>query len=253
MMNTPTLQKLNPDATIREIISVNKHAGQLLASIGLSAEDHQNETLRSVCQQRQWSEVEVLKWLRKNEQLLQGAGEDNAKGNQKDFSDNLDEWCSYMENHYLDKTSILLNEIDKKFLRVYQVHATQYPWLSDISWYMDSLQEKLDYYLKFLQERFYPLLRELESSEQELLDGSRSSIVNGLSIVREDQEKILGVIVDIRQKGNRLESPEGSCSTLRIFNRDLKELFKTVEKQIEIYRNNILPIVEQKMKRNNYK
>lgn len=247
-MNSQTLQKLSPDATIGEIITANKQAAQLLASIGLPAENHRDESLRSVCQQRQWSEVEVLKWLRENEQLMEQAGKDNASGSKPDFGDRLDKWCEYMESRYLKRTFSLLDEVVEKFPRVYQIHATQYPWLSDINWYLDSLQEKLDCYLKFLQERFYPLLRELENSEGELLDGSRSSIVNGLSIVREDQEKILGVIADIRQKGNRLESPEGSCSTLRIVNRDLKELFKAVEKQIEISRNNILPIVEQKMK-----
>lgn len=247
-MNNQTLRKLSPDATIGEIITANEKAGQLLASIGLSAENHRDESLRSVCQQRQWSEVEVLKWLQKNEQIPGKVNGEDTGNVKDDIGDSLEKYCAYIEEHHIEKTVGLLEDIADKFPRVYQIHGTQYPWLNDIKWYMESLQEKLNYYIKFEKEKFFPLLKEIDGAGRELLDGTISNIRNGLAIIREDQKEILDLIRDIRRKSNNLESPEGSCSTLRIFNRDLKALFDSVEEQIEMERNDMLPLVGKKLK-----
>jgi len=247
-MNSQTLQKLSPDATIGEIITANKQAAQLLASIGLSAEDHRDESLRSVCQQRQWSEVEVLKWLQKNERIQDKVVGKDAGNVKDDIEDSLEKYCVYIEEHHIEKTAGLLEDIADKFPRVHQIHGTQYPWLNDIKWYLESLQEKLNYYLKFEKEKFFPLLKEIDNAGRELLDGTISNIRNGLAIIREDQKEILNLIHDIRRKGNSLESPDGSCSTLRIFNRDLKALFDSVEEQIKMERNDMLPMVGKKLK-----
>lgn len=247
-MNNQTFQKLSPDATIGEIITANEKAGQLLASIGLSAENHRDESLRSVCQQRQWSEVEVLKWLQKNEQIPGKVNGEDAGKVIDGIGDSFEKYCAYIEEHHIEKTAGLLEDIFDKFPRVHQIHSTQYPWLNDIKWYMESLQEKLNYYIKFEKEKFFPLLKEIDDAGSELLDGTISNIRNGLAIIREDQKEILDLIRDIRRKGNSLESPEGSCFTLQIFNRDLKALFDSVEEQIEMERNDMLPLVGKKLK-----
>lgn len=64
MKSEKTLTRLTPEATINKIISADQHAAELLASIGMNPEQHESQTLRSVCQQRQWNEEELLKWIK---------------------------------------------------------------------------------------------------------------------------------------------------------------------------------------------
>jgi hypothetical protein len=65
MKSSQSLTNLTTGATIDQIIKSDPKAGVLLTSIGLSTEAHENETLRSICKQRQWSEVEIMGWVKK--------------------------------------------------------------------------------------------------------------------------------------------------------------------------------------------
>lgn len=61
-----TIQKLTPEATLDQIISANSNAPHLLQSIGLDPSGQADKTLRQVCLEKQWNEVEMLEWIKKN-------------------------------------------------------------------------------------------------------------------------------------------------------------------------------------------
>ncbi len=247
MSNNESLKGMTPDATIGEIVSVEKNAGALLSSIGLSHESHKAKTLRSVCQQKQWSEVEVMKWLKKNQE--NNGVQKSIKNEEKlpDLGDNLLKWCEYLEQDFLTKNTELLDDINRDFPRVHKIHGNQYEWLKNMQWYLDKLEEKLNYYFYFQRNKLFPLLNELEDSKKKVLHGTITKINNGLKIIEEDQNKILDLIDTTEKKGQGLENPEGACSTLRILNYNVKTLFSSLRKQIELERQHIIPLVKQKL------
>ncbi|HLR32450.1 MAG TPA: hypothetical protein VK074_08170 [Fodinibius sp.] len=244
MSTNQSLKNLTPDATIEQIITVEKNAGELLASIGLSPDNHKSESLRSVCQQKHLSEVEVLQWLKKNQQ------NNNVPDKQEpsDFGDNLNKWCQHLDNHFLAKNSELLDDIASDFPRIRKIHGNQYGWLKNIHWYLEELEEKLSYYFYFQRQKLFPLLDELKDSKKKTLHGTITKIGNGITILEEDQNEILELLDTIEEKGQGLKNPDGACSTLRILNYKLKTLFSSLRKQIKIEREHLIPMIKQKVK-----
>lgn len=245
MNNIQPLKKLTPDATIHQIISAEKSAEALLLSIGLSPENHKSETLRSVCQQKKWSEVEVLKWLKKNCQ--NNSIQSSNKEESPDFGNNLSQWCYYVQDNFLIKNHELLEEISNDFMRVHKVHGNQYEWLKNMRWYLEHLEEKLNYYFNFQQYKLFPLLNSFKDSRNKALHGTIKKISNGIEIIEEDQSEILELINVIEKKGEGLESPGGACSTHRILNNNIKTLFSSLRKQVEIERKYVIPLIKRKL------
>jgi iron-sulfur cluster repair protein YtfE (RIC family) len=246
MSKIQTLKKLTSNATIHQIISAEKSAEVLLISIGLSPENHRSETLRSVCQQKKWSEVEVLKWLKKNCQnnsIRSSKNQDELP----DFGNDLSQWCHYVKDNFLIKNHKLLDEISNDFTRVHRIHGNQYEWLKDMHWYLEHLEEKLNYYFNFQRHKLFPLLDRLKDSRKKALHGTIKKINNGIEIIKEDQSEILDLINTIKKKGKGLEYPEGACSTLRILNNNIKTLFSSLRKQIEIERKHLIPLIKRKL------
>lgn len=246
MSNSKSLKGLTPDATIDQIISIEKNAGELLSSIGLSPESHKTETLRSVCQQKKWSEVEVLQWLKKNQQN-NGMQSVEKEGSQPDLGNNISKWYDYLEKQYLTKNSELLDEITRDFPRVRKIHGNQYKWLKNMQWYLEKLEEKLNYYFYFKRQKLFPLLEKLENSKKETLHGTITKIDHGINIIEEDHHKILDLVDTIERKGQGLQNPKDACSTLRILNYNIKTLFSALRKQIKIEREHIIPLIKQKL------
>src|SRR5665811_219645 len=90
-----TLSKLTPEATINQIISSDQNAANLLNSIGMKPEQYQDQTLRSVCQQRQWNEEELLNWIKKNHQVTGCIKNDPEE---LDFNEDLSQWCRWLSD-----------------------------------------------------------------------------------------------------------------------------------------------------------
>ncbi|WP_142715704.1 hypothetical protein [Fodinibius sediminis] len=247
MSNNHSLKGMTPDATIGQIVSAEKNAGELLSSIGLSPKNHQSETLRSVCQQKKWSEVEVLKWLKKNQQ--HNGAQKNAKDKEEppDFGKNLQKWCKYLEQHFLTRNTELLDDINRDFPRVHKIHGNQYEWLKNMQWYLDKLEEKLNYYFYFQRQKLFPLLESLKDPKKKVLHGTIKKVNSGIEIIEDDQNTILELIDAIEEKGQGLKNPEDACSTLRILNYNVKTLFSSLRKQIEIEREHLIPLVKQKL------
>src|SRR5699024_12848975 len=92
-----SLKKLTPDATLAQILMADKDAAHLLTSIGLDPSAHMEETLRAVCSQRQWSEVEVMKWLKNKHASGISNSKENGISAESDFGDDVHKWTNILK------------------------------------------------------------------------------------------------------------------------------------------------------------
>lgn len=215
--------------------------------IGLSLENHKSETLRSVCQQKKWSEDEILKWLRVNCQD-NNVRSDQSTEESPDFGNNLNQWCNYIQVEYLAKNNELLDEISSGFARVHKIHGNQYERLKNVHGYLEKLENKIYFYFHFQRQKFFPLINSLKDSKDNLLYGTIIKVRNGIAVIEEDQGEILKLMDTIEKKGQGLKNPAGACSTLRILNANIKTLFTSLRIQIEMERKHPIPLIKQKLR-----
>ncbi|MDR8390695.1 hypothetical protein NC796_06085 [Aliifodinibius sp. S!AR15-10] len=249
-MNTHSaLANLTPEATIEEIIAADRKAGDLLASIGLEPASHKSETLRSVCQQLKWSEVEVLTWVKKNRIVRNGNSQEQKqkKSEKLDYGANINQWCKYVEDQYHPQLLSLLGEVTHDFPRIHKIHGNQYTWLKHLQWPLEKFDDKLQYYTYFESKKFFPVVKSLTDRKQDTLDGTIQKIQRGMEIMMEDQKALLKLMNTIEQKGNKLQNPKGACSTLRILNYNLKKLFSTLREEFTIEQQNITPRIKERL------
>lgn len=247
MKKKSSLQELTPDATLSQISSADKEAAHLLASIGLDPSNHEGETLRSACKQRQWSEVEVLQWIKK-QRLSDGRKPGNdPQPEEPDFGDDTLRWCTYLEEKFHAKNLRLLDELTNDFPKVKQLHGNQYPWLKNMQWHFEKLSGDLQLYLKFERMKFFPLIEKIENNSHPILEGTISKLQRSLDIIEKDQKRLLELMNTVREKGQNFENPKGACSTLRILNYNFKDLESSLQRQFVKEREEILPLVRQKL------
>jgi iron-sulfur cluster repair protein YtfE (RIC family) len=241
-MNTyQPLTKLTTGATIDQIIQSDPKAGGLLTSIGLLPNEHKHETLRSVCQQRQWGEVEILGWVKR-----QCLAEDRKRRIDY-FEQDLTRLAAYIDGTFIVPNYTLLKDIQNDWPRVHQIHGNQYPGLKDVNWYFKVLSPILEMYYEFEGKEFYPMIGTL-SDQKEDLDDTTQKIKRSLQIIGEDQRRLLGLMAIIREKGDDFKNPDGACSTLRILNQNFKMLFENMEEQFKLEQEKVIPALKQKIK-----
>lgn len=240
--------KLTPDVTIKQIIDTHKEAGELLASIGLQPSQHQEETLRSVCQQRHWSEVEVLDWVKKHTNGS-GAAKKNVISKSVPLEDeSLKKWSEYLKETYINPIENLLEEIDQNFPRVHKIHGNQYPWLKNVQWHYEKLQEALQMYQAFEQETFLPAAQSLSKARPTTVThGMIKRLERCFSIIDRDQKRIKRLMDKVKRKGNNFENPELACSTLRILNKNFKLFCQKLESQFDFESKKLIPRIEQEL------
>ncbi len=248
MKTNQSLAKLTPDIMLSKLIAIDQEAGHMLSSIGLDPSEHKNETLRSVCKQRQWSEVEVLQWIKKHRVAQNGSANENDIHTEPDFGSNIVEWCNYLEENLHADNLELLSEIGNDFPRVMQIHGNQYPWLKNIKWHFEEFEEKLQLYLLFEEKKLFKLIKKLEKESGNVLEGTARELKRCLNIIKQDQKRLQQYMDTIREKGREFKNPPGACTTLRILNQNFKMLFENLEAQLRVEREKILPIVEQDIK-----
>ncbi|MDR8389969.1 hypothetical protein NC796_02385 [Aliifodinibius sp. S!AR15-10] len=247
-MNThSTLASLTPDATIAEIISADQEAGQLLASIGMEPASHKEETLRSVCQQLKWSEVEVLNWVKKNRLSRKDQNKKQISDDKPDFGEDINHWCNYLVDEYHPQLLSLLGEVSSDFPRISQLHGNQYIWLKYMQWPLENFDDKLQFYTYFEHKKLFPIFNSLSGGKRDILDGTIQKLERGIEIVKEDQKVLLNLMNTIERKGNHLENPVGACSTLRILNYNLRKLFSTLRKEFAIEQEIIIPLIKERL------
>lgn len=248
MNSDQSLKQVTPDAKLNQIISVYDKAAQLLASIGLDPSNHKEETLRSVCQQRHWSEVEVLDWVKKHHEDY-STQEEQLQQEDIDYGDDLSQWVNYLEEEYLNPSINLLDEVANGFSRVHKIHGNQYSWLKEMEWHFNSFDEALRLYNRFEQSKFYPIALRLHNSNNgSVLDGTIRKLERSLKIIQDDQERLIKLKDTVKEKGNNFKNPEGACTTLRIMNHNLSELEVMLENQFKIEREKVIPIVKRELK-----
>lgn len=247
-MNTHSaLANLTPEATIEEIITADRKAGDLLASIGMEPTSHKGETLRSVCQQLKWSEEEVLAWIKKNRIAGNGLEQKQEKADKLDAEDDITQWCQHIVDEYHPQLLSLLGEITHDFPRINKIHGNQYTWLKDMQWPLEKFDDKLQFYTYFESQKFFPLFENLNEGKRGIMDGTIQKVKRGMGIIEEDQKELENLMRRIKRKGNQLNNPSGACSTLRILNYNLKKLFSVLNEQFELERQKLLPLVRSKI------
>ena len=249
MDTNQSLPELTPEATISEIIYTDSKAGELLASIGLSLSKHKQETLRSVCQQHKWSEVEVLQWLKKHGRTTNGESSNNKTGTVPDEDTTLIKWTTYLEESFINPNQSLLEELEENFPRIHKVHGNHYPWLKTMKWEFDKFGEALRMYYIFEREKFFPLIGRLKNkSNNNLNHGTIQKLEKSFDIIERDQHRLKKLMKTIREKGKRFKNPGNACSTLRIQNENFKILFSRLQKQFQAEKDQILPLTRKEIR-----
>jgi len=244
-----SLSRLTPEATISEIINADSEAGELLASIGLSLSKLKKDTLRSVCQQRKWSEVEVLQWLKKHSSMSNGEVSNNPVVTVPDEDYTLTKWTVYLEESFINPNRLRLEELEENFPRIHKIHGNQYPWLKTMKREFGRFREALGMYYTFEREKFFPLVRRLRNnSNNNLSHGTIQKLEKSFSVVERDRRRLQNLMKTIREKGNQFENPGNACSTLRIQNKNFKILFAHLGKQFELEVDQILPRTKEEIK-----
>lgn len=247
MKTDQSLAKITAEATISQIIAADEQAAELLASIGLSLSKHADETLRSVCQQHQWSEREVLNWVKKQRSTINGTAENKIETPPDGEASPVD-WGRYLENVYINPNLELLKELDEAFPRLHKIHGNQYLWLKHIQWHFDKFEDALRMYYHFEKKKVFPLIARLVNSNRGNVNhGTIQKLLKSFAIVRRDQERLARLMKTIRRKGNHFENPEGACTTLRIQNKNFKILFSRLHKQFKVEGGQFIPRIKEEI------
>lgn len=244
MSTEKTLYKLTPEATINQIISSDQNAAKLLNSIGMKPEQYQDQTLRSVCQQRQWNEEELLKWIKKNQaepECIKNAPED------PDFKKDLSHWSKWLSDSVRPCIRELLNDISRDLPRVQLVHGNQYTWLKNIEWHFNTMNDQLNLYLSLENETLFPLADELNDRKESILYGKVRDLERALEILEADRPKIQKEIDKIREFSDGFKHPAGACSTLRIMNENLADLSTQLERYFTIEQEHLFPLIKNQL------
>lgn len=241
-------KSLTPDATIEQIIQIYQEAEELLASIGLKPSEHKGETLRSVCQQRQWSEVEVLKWVKRHSNGAVSSANSAKELDMPTKEDSIKKWAEYFKGAYLVPVDNLLKEVDKKFPRVHKIHGNQYPWLKNMQWHYDKLKEALQMYQAFERETFMSAAKDLSRARPTTIKhGMIKRIERCFTIIERDQKRIKRLMDKVKEKGNNFKNPKLACSTLCILNENFKLLYQKLEEQFVFESDQLIPRINQEL------
>jgi len=248
MKTESTTQKLTPEATLDQIISVNSNAPHLLQSIGLDPNSHANKTLRQICSEKQWNEVELLKWIKKNhsaEQVQKNA--DSFKKKNRDIGTSVTEICNFLTTETLPVIENLSSDVRREYERVSQVHGMQYAWLNEAKWHVNELLNTLQYFIKFETETFYPLVTEFQERGERILDGSVQNLKKSIDVVKQDHQIIEERMERIKKISRDFHYDESACSTLRILCTRLETLYRTIDKHVKIEKTKLLSEIENKL------
>lgn len=248
MNKEQNLEKLTPDATIDQIVSINGEAGKLLASIGLSPKQHADETLRSVCQQRQWSEAEVLHWVKKHSAKNDGAVTENEVETVPDKTTSLNIWIEFLDKTFIRPNRALLVELEDSFPRIHKIHGNQYPRLKYTEEYFSTFNELLNFYYEFEKEKFFPIVNRLVNVQKRAVNhGTIRKLQKSFAVLEKDRNRLEDLMATIRNRANNFKNPGLACSTLRIQNENFKTLFENLREQFRLEKERFVPKVKEEI------
>lgn len=246
--NNLTIQELTPEATLHQIIAANSNAPYLLQSIGLDPSGQADKTLRQVCLEKKWNEVELLEWIKKNppaEELKNGI--DSLKKKNRGIESSALEICNFLNRKTLPVIEELFLTIQTEYERVSKIHGMQHTWLNEAKWHVNELLSTLRFFIKFEKETFYPLVNELQQHGERILDGSAQNLKRSLNLIKDDHDLIKKKMQRINNISNHFHFDESACSTLRILCNRLETFFDVLTDHIEIEEKKLLPEIEKKL------
>lgn len=246
MKDDKTMQSLTPEATFSQIVSADRKAATLLASIGLDPSEHGDRTLRSVCRQRQWDEEELLRWIREYRPGHDGESGVSKNSRRKLLEDDISHWCEYLERHFHDPGRKLLADIGEYYRRARTVSGNDR--LEKMEEPLGRFREALRLYYRFKEQKLNPLATLLqEQSNRKMLDGNISKLKRSLQIIAHDQKRMNDLMDKLKRKGRNFESPPDSCSALHILNRRFKKLYTKLSTQFRLEKEELIPRIQTQL------
>ncbi|SMO47818.1 hypothetical protein [Fodinibius sediminis] len=246
-MNSSPLTKLSPDAKLSQIMSANHCAAELLRSIGLRPSNHSNETLRSICRQRQWNEVEVLQWIKKKSHSGENCNE-FAEQQEPHYGNDLLKWCNYVSDTLHVPTTSLLQEISGRFPKFSTGGVNQYPRLEEMQRYFTNFSEDLQLYMKFEQLKLFPLARRVSQSDAHILDGTIRQLQRGVQIISSDQKRLSRLLDTVAEQGHHFHTPPDTSSAHSILYKTLLTLKSQLNKQFKVEKEHIIPLIHRSLR-----
>lgn len=243
------METLNTEATLREIVSKSKSAGELLVSIGLDVSGQSGKTLRQVCSEKQLNEDEVLHWLKKNH-LQQTKLSENRIEKEEQSKIPITEQCNRMirESHPVIRD--LLSETSKNYHKIRKEGEEEktYVWLADSAHLLQSFRSSLALFLKFEKEKFFPLAKELEARKEKTMDGDVQSLNRSVDLVEHDHVRLRQLMNRIRTASGNFCFDEKACATMRILCRQFMELFEKFDEHIKTEKEKLLPEIRSQLR-----
>jgi iron-sulfur cluster repair protein YtfE (RIC family) len=237
METDSSTRKLTPEATLQQIISFNSNISHMLQSIGLDPKDSEEKTLRQVCSEKQWNEIELLKWIKKNPPAIEKK--------RRLPGTTISEICSFLEKETLTEIKELSAYVRSDYILTSKIHGIQYSWLNSAKWHVNQLLNTLQYFSNFELETFYPLAIELQKQGKRTLDGSVQNLKKSIAVVKQDHQIIEERMERITKISRSFYYDESACSTLRILCNRFETLFQTIDEHINIEQTKLLPEIEQ--------
>lgn len=242
MNSDKTLKTLTPEATIKQIISTDENAANLLSSIGMKLELFRDQSLRSACQQLQWNEEELLNWIKKH------GVETECIEVEPEEAENEDDIVA-LSNRILGSMQPCirqrLTEIARDLPRVQLVHGNQYTQLKNIEWHFKRLDELLERYLLLEKNTLFPLARDLIRQEQAIQYGKAKNLIRAMTLLDDDRGKISKEMENIRDYSNGFQQPKGACTTFRIMYENMADLDSQLKKYFAVEVDHFFPMIEK--------
>lgn len=244
MSTEKTLNNLTPEATINQIISSGQNASKLLNSIDMKPEQFQDQTLRSVCQQRQWNEEEILNWIKKKHKGSECITNALEK---PDVNEDLSQWISWLSYSVQPCILELISDVSRDLPRVQLVHGNQYTWLKNVEWHFNNLNEQLNLYFSLESETLFPLADELSDRQESILNDKVSDMKRAFENLETYRPKVLEEMDNIREYSDGFKHPEGACSTFRVMNKNLTDLFAQLDSYFGIEQEQLFPLIKDQI------
>ncbi|HBQ59054.1 MAG TPA: hypothetical protein DD671_05365 [Balneolaceae bacterium] len=210
--------------TVSELLEQESRATDVLKNLGLPIKGNEDKSVMEVCTAQQKNEDEVLEALLK---LGNGKGFEYPPGI---FGWSPELVVKYLEEEHHSYTRSLVEDATGFEHRACDVHGTQYPELNQVRWYFEKLKEKLEFHLKFQEEKFFPAVLKLFAHNGEPRDGLVKSLKKQIALIQKDQEEIEYQIGRIAELTDNFTPPSEACTTFRLLYTTLKNLKDDLEK-----------------------
>lgn len=240
MRTEKELINLTPEATINQIILSGQNASKLLKSIGMKPELFLDQTLRSVCQQLKWNEDEILNWINKRHNETECIMKNSIE---PDFNEDLLQWCGWFSDSVQPCIRELSNDISRDLPRVQLVHGNQYTWLKNIEWHFKSLSDQINFYFSFISDSLFLQANEQTDQRRSVLIGKVNELEQAFEIMETNRPNIQEEMNKIRKFSDDFKHPDGACSTFRIMNKNLTDLFTQLDRYFTIEQEQLFPLI----------